>query len=227
MQLKEQRAAAEFDRPEAQAAEAAAEAAAEEEEAPREELTEWSVQQKPLGDEEQDEAVAEEVTSRRPADKDGTTRSEALLDELERLGLLRPGELVDALLERLPRLVGRGGGGSGATKAALFTFVTGVGACGDQLAVRSGGGTHAPLRDDEAIAATRSLLRSGRPSLVINDANFLDSQFGVAARRRLGCAAGGLLLALVAEEASGAGGERDSACLWPLGARTSPSCTTR
>ena len=89
-----------------------------------------------------------------------------------------------------------------APQAALFTFVTGVGACGDQLAVRSGGGTHAPLRDDEALAATRSLLRSGRPSLVINDAKFLDSQFGVAARRRLGCAAGGLLLALVAEEAS-------------------------
>ncbi|EOD41372.1 hypothetical protein EMIHUDRAFT_351330 [Emiliania huxleyi CCMP1516] len=110
-----------------------------------------------------------------------------------------------------------------APQAALFTFVTGLGACGDQLAVRSGGGTHAPLRDDEALAATRSLLRSGRPSLVINDAKFLDSQFGVAARRRLGCAAGGLLLALVAEEASGAGGERDSALLRPLGARTSPT----
>ena len=77
-------AAAEETAAEAAEEEAAVEAA-EEQEAPREELTEWSVQQKPFGDEEQDEAAAEEVTSRRPADPDGTTRSEvsrSFLDEL-------------------------------------------------------------------------------------------------------------------------------------------------
>ena len=155
-----------------------------------------------------------------------------VLAAVDALHLHRPGELIEATLAALPTLLpGADRAARSSRPQCAFAFVTPIGtpaslraqegvlhpatapaaADGDALshapssclAVRvADGGGHLPLLPLETIAACRSLLRSAKPSVAINDAAFLRSQFGEIAPRRLGAPCGGLLLATVIDPPS-------------------------
>ena len=139
-----------------------------------------------------------------------------LVKQVAALDLHRPGEVVDALLARLPQLVTRHHAASSVPTKCAVAFVSPLGMSSkepdggaqarEQLAIRvGGGGCHQPLPQDETLAATHTLLRSGRASISINDAKFIERQFGGAAARRLGCGCGGIFLAAVLDAPSATG----------------------
>jgi hypothetical protein len=136
-----------------------------------------------------------------------------MLEEVRALELQQPAAVIDALLERLGPLLRRAVTASrpGPASAASVAFVSALGcaeppasasasasasgAAAGPLAIhlQGNGSCHQPLPPADEIAATRSLLRSARPSLSISDASFIARQIG-GARRRLGAKCTNLLL---------------------------------
>ncbi|KAL1511138.1 hypothetical protein AB1Y20_005957 [Prymnesium parvum] len=181
---------------------------ARDEDAPKEMLEEW-----PMGPASPAQRGAEKEALEKAEGRDNVAEAEvpsaaeALLAEVGAKPLRRPGEVLDEVLEALRKRIRSV---HGRVTSVAFTTALGVPDEGereaseeDPLTIRvAGAHCQQALPRSEEIKASRSLLRSGRPSVLIRDAGFIHTHFGDAAKRRLGTSCSAVLCASVCDPPS-------------------------